>query len=167
MQPRLREVFVGGRGVGEGLRGVVGGEEVFDYGAGFPEGEGGVWVGDGGDAAVGVEGFEGLWFFVFVVSLGTWRAIWLMHLGCGRLDDGRTFLEIAKVFDFGLVGDVELVEDDGYFPWVGALCLVVRLYNQLITEYERLISRLTPAWLYSLIGLVDMIELGFAAAVTA
>ena len=34
----------------------------------------------------------------------------------------RTFLEIGKVFEFGLVRDVELVEDDGYFPWVGALC---------------------------------------------
>lgn len=33
----------------------------------------------------------------------------------------RTFLEIGKVFEFGLVRDVELVEDDGYFPWVGAL----------------------------------------------
>ena len=33
----------------------------------------------------------------------------------------RTFFEITKVLEFGLVGDVELVEDDGYFPWVGAL----------------------------------------------
>ena len=33
----------------------------------------------------------------------------------------RTFFEIGEVFDFGLVGDVELVEDDGYFPRVGAL----------------------------------------------
>ena len=67
VQPGLREELVGRGRVGEGLRGVVGGEEVFDYGAGFPEGEGGVWVGDGGDAAVGVEGFEGLctrWFVV-------------------------------------------------------------------------------------------------------
>ena len=62
VQPRLREELVGRRRVGEGLRGVVGGEQVFDDGAGFPEGEGGVWVGDGGDAAVGVEGFEGLCF---------------------------------------------------------------------------------------------------------
>lgn len=35
----------------------------------------------------------------------------------------RTFFEIGEVHDFGLVGDVELVEDDGYFPWVGALVL--------------------------------------------
>lgn len=35
----------------------------------------------------------------------------------------RTFFEITKVLEFGLVGNVELVEDDGYFPWVGALCL--------------------------------------------
>ena len=34
----------------------------------------------------------------------------------------RTFFEVGEVFEFGLVGDVELVEDDGYFPWVGALC---------------------------------------------
>ena len=39
----------------------------------------------------------------------------------GGRDDG-TFFEITKVLEFGLVGDVELVEDDGYFPWVGALC---------------------------------------------
>lgn len=43
----------------QGVGGVVGGEEVFDYGAGFEEGEGGVWVDDGGDAAVGVDAFEG------------------------------------------------------------------------------------------------------------
>lgn len=61
MQPGLREEFVGGGGVGEGIGGVVGCEEVLDDGAGFPEGDV-VWVvgvGDGGDAAVGVEGFEG------------------------------------------------------------------------------------------------------------
>jgi hypothetical protein len=68
MQPGLREVFVGGRGVGEGLGGVVGGEQVFDYGAGFPEGEGGVWVGDGGDAAVWGEGLERLCYGFGVLS---------------------------------------------------------------------------------------------------
>ena len=62
VQPGLRKVLVGRGGVGEGLRGVVGGEEVFDYGAGFPEGEVSVWVVDGGDAAVGVCGFEGFCF---------------------------------------------------------------------------------------------------------
>lgn len=60
MQPGLRQKLVGGRGVLQGGRGVVGGEEVLDYGAGFPEGEVCVWVCDGGDTAVGVEGFEGL-----------------------------------------------------------------------------------------------------------
>jgi hypothetical protein len=61
VQPGLGEEFVGGGGIGEGIGGVVGGEEVLDDGAGFPEGDvvGAVWVGDGGDAAVGVEGFEG------------------------------------------------------------------------------------------------------------
>jgi hypothetical protein len=33
----------------------------------------------------------------------------------------RTFVQVAEVLEFGLVGDVELVEDNGYFPWVGAL----------------------------------------------
>ena len=41
--------------------------------------------------------------------------------GLGRLVWRRTFFEIGEVFDFDLVGDVELVEDDGYFPRVGAL----------------------------------------------
>jgi len=60
VQPGLGEEFVGGGGVGKGIGGVVGGEEVLDDGAGFPEGDVGVvWVGDGGDAAVGVERFEG------------------------------------------------------------------------------------------------------------
>jgi hypothetical protein len=60
VQPGLGEEFVGGGGVGEGMGGVVGGEEVLDDGAGFPEGDVGVvGVGNGGDAAVGVEGFEG------------------------------------------------------------------------------------------------------------
>jgi hypothetical protein len=60
VQPGLGEEFVGGGGVGEGIGGVVGGEEVLDDGAGFPEGDVGVvGVGNGGDAAVGVEGFEG------------------------------------------------------------------------------------------------------------
>lgn len=60
VQPGLCEVLVGRRGVLEGRRGVVGGEEVFDDCARFPEREGGVGVFDGGDAAVGVEGLEGL-----------------------------------------------------------------------------------------------------------
>ena len=55
VQPGLREEFVGRRGVLQGRGGVVGREQVFDYGAGFPEGDGGVGVFDGGDAAVGVD----------------------------------------------------------------------------------------------------------------
>ena len=30
-------------------------------------------------------------------------------------------MQNAKVHELGLVGDVQLVEDDGDFPWVGAL----------------------------------------------
>ena len=60
MQPALGEELVGGRGVGEGVGRVVGREQVLDDGAGFPEGDVGVvGVGDGGDAAVGVDGLEG------------------------------------------------------------------------------------------------------------
>jgi hypothetical protein len=60
VQPRLREELVGGRGVGEGVGGVVGREQVLDDGAGFPERDViVVGVGDGGYAAVGVNGFEG------------------------------------------------------------------------------------------------------------
>ena len=69
MQPRLREELVGRGGVGEGVAGVVGCEEVLDDGAGFEEGDVGVWVGDGGDAAVGVDGFEGFCCFVCQRSL--------------------------------------------------------------------------------------------------
>lgn len=61
MQPRLREELVGRGGVGQRVGGVVRCEQVLDDGAGFPEGDVVVvWVGDGGDAAVGVDGFEGL-----------------------------------------------------------------------------------------------------------
>jgi hypothetical protein len=136
VQPGLREVFAGRGRVGEGLRGVVGGEEVFDDGAGFPEGEGGVWVGDGGDAAVGVERFEGLCF-------GSWLFVrgWFLVFGFGRVEGlcdmgQRTFFEIGEVFEFGLVGDVELVEDDGYFPWVGTLVSLVRKTRILIKGRE-------------------------------
>jgi hypothetical protein len=60
VQPRLREELVGRGGVGEGVGGVIGREQVLDDGAGFPEVDVVVVrVGDGGDAAVGVDGFEG------------------------------------------------------------------------------------------------------------
>ena len=49
-----------------------------------------------------------------------WGCAWL---GGGKFVCLRTFLEIGEIHDFGLVGDVELVEDDGYFPWVGSLVL--------------------------------------------
>jgi hypothetical protein len=85
VQPGLREVLVGRGRVGEGLRGVVGGEEVFDDGAGFPEGEGGVWVGDGGDATVGVEGFEGLCLFREPLL----ERFLMFELGIGRFEGYR------------------------------------------------------------------------------
>jgi hypothetical protein len=66
VQPGLREELVRRGRVFEGGRGVVGFEQVFNYGAGFEEGYGGVGVFDGGDAAVGVEGFEGFCFGVGV-----------------------------------------------------------------------------------------------------
>jgi hypothetical protein len=64
VQPGLREELVRRRSVFEGGGGVVGFEQVFDDGAGFEEGDGGVGVFDGGDAAVGVDGLEGLWIGV-------------------------------------------------------------------------------------------------------
>jgi hypothetical protein len=70
VQPGLSEELVGGGGVGEGVGGVVGREQVLDDGAGFPEGDVVVvGVGDGGDAAVGVDGFEGFCCFVCQRSL--------------------------------------------------------------------------------------------------
>jgi hypothetical protein len=70
VQPGLSEEFVGGGGVGEGVGGVVGREQVLDDGAGFPEGDVVVvWVRDGRDAAVGVDGFEGFCCFVCQMSL--------------------------------------------------------------------------------------------------
>ena len=60
VEPLVLEVVEEGEGaVREGVGGVVGGDEVLDYGAGFPDGEGGVGVGEDGGAAVGVEGGEG------------------------------------------------------------------------------------------------------------
>ena len=39
----------------------------------------------------------------------------------GRQLAAHTLVQNAKVHELGLVGDVQLVEDDGDFPWVGAL----------------------------------------------
>ena len=54
VQPLLREVVLWSGGEGEGVLFVVFGDEVFDYGAGFPEGDAGVGIFDGGDAGSGV-----------------------------------------------------------------------------------------------------------------
>ena len=71
--------------------GVIGLEEVFDYGAGFPEGDARVGVfDDGGEAVWGQGGGEG------------------------------GFLLIGGVPDMGCVGEGELFEEEGDFPRVGA-----------------------------------------------
>jgi hypothetical protein len=67
------------------------GVERGEGGTDFGEGDACVGVLDGGGAAVGVEGQEGL----------------LLDLGEGA--------------EFGLVGEAELFEEEGDFPWVGAL----------------------------------------------
>jgi hypothetical protein len=42
-------------------------------------------------------------------------------LGKARKGLRPTLVQNAEVHELGLVGDVQLVEDDGDFPWVGAL----------------------------------------------
>lgn len=54
VQPLLGEVFFGGGGEGQGVFFVVLLDEVFDDGAGFPEGDAGVGIFDCGDAVNGV-----------------------------------------------------------------------------------------------------------------
>jgi hypothetical protein len=120
VQPGLSEEFIGGRGVGEGVGGVVGCEQVLDDGAGFPEGDVGVvGVGDGGDAAVGVDGFEGFWRILLLGLALDSLSVSSSTRGSRGLQP--TLVQNAKVHELGLVGDVQLVEDDGDFPWVGAL----------------------------------------------
>lgn len=82
------EVLAAGRG------GVVYAEQVVYAGAGFPGCDGGVWVLEGGDASVGVDGSEG----------GAFDAV------------GRG----AKVPEFDGVGEGEDLEGDGHFVRVGA-----------------------------------------------
>jgi hypothetical protein len=48
----------------------------------------------------------------------------------GAVFDLPTLVQNAEVHELGLVGDVQLVEDDGDFPWVGAL----RSYRQISVE---------------------------------
>jgi hypothetical protein len=107
VKPGLREELVRRGSVFERGGSVVGFEQVFDDGAGLEESDGGVGVFDGGDAAVGVNGLEGLWIGVLGDAV----------LGCGGLVVGfggvleglRTLVEDAEVHEFGLVGDVELI----------------------------------------------------------
>lgn len=90
VQPLLRlEVLGGTSGEANGVLLIVGFDEVFDDSAGFPEGDTGVRVFDGGDTAVGVEFLEGI----------------LFHFG--------------ELEEFGFVGELEFFEDGGHFPRVG------------------------------------------------
>lgn len=91
VQPLVLEVVeLGGGPVGERVLGVVRGDEVLDDGAGFPEGDGGVGVDEGGRAAVRVERGE-----------------------------GRIF-DVGESNDLGGVGEVELLENDEEFQGVWA-----------------------------------------------
>lgn len=74
----------------QGCGGVVGGEEVLDYGAGFPESEVCVWVCDRRDAAIGVEGFERFWKVRLVYYFGLEMMLLEMRFG------GVPFFRSAK-----------------------------------------------------------------------
>lgn len=82
--------FSGAAGETEPVVFVVCFDEVFDDGAGFPQGESGVWVVDGGQTTIGVDGFVGGGF------------------------------EFAPVDGHSLRGEVEFGEDDGDLEGVGA-----------------------------------------------
>jgi hypothetical protein len=98
VQPGLSEEFIGGRGVGEGVGGVVGCEQVLDDGAGFPEGDVVVvWVGDGGDAAVGVDGFEGFWRVLLLGLASSLREVWFGGAGDCSLPWCRTLKSMSSV----------------------------------------------------------------------
>lgn len=129
VQPRLRVELVRRARVLDLRGGVVGREQVFDDSAGFPEGDVGIGVFDGRDAAVRVDALEGI---LSVVSIGVFP----------RRVEERTFLQIGKIHELGVVGDIQLVHDDGDLPWVGALRLTVSLGVSQV----QLVSR-TPAWL--------------------
>lgn len=113
VQPCVLLVLLLAAGVAELVLLVVDIEQVLDDGAGLPQLEAGVGVLDGRDTAVGVDGLEGLW------SRGQWAPSGERRRGGGwtRL----TLLEVTEVHDLGLVGHVQLLEDDGDLPWVGAL----------------------------------------------
>ena len=91
MEPAFLLVPLRGCGVREGIGRVISLEDVLDDCARLPEFDAGVWVLDGGDAAVGELGGE------------------------GRL------LDFGEVHQNACVGDLEFGEDDGDFPWVGTL----------------------------------------------
>ena len=91
------------------MGGVVALDEVQEDGAGFPDRDVGVWVDEGGDAAVGVHGevFGGL-------DVG--------HFGGGEFIGDRELVE--EHGDFGRIGAAVAVEEEGfdlgghcYFLW--------------------------------------------------
>jgi hypothetical protein len=77
VQPLVAEVFFGGGGVADRVVLVVGFDEVLVDGTGFPEGDVGVRVGDGWDAAVGA-------YFRDVGGLDV-RIRCVGHVGVGRM----------------------------------------------------------------------------------
>lgn len=91
MEPALAVVLLRAARVAELVGRVIGVQEVLDDCAGLPDGEAGVGVLDGGHAAVGVDGDEGL----------------LLH-----------DREVEKLT---VVWDAQLFHDDGNLPWVGTL----------------------------------------------
>lgn len=91
MFPLLLVVLLWRLGVAEGVALVVGVDEVVDDGAGLPESDSSVGIFNGWHSAVDVDIDE-----------------WLL-------------LQDRHVHVLGLVGNFELLEDDGDLPWVRAL----------------------------------------------
>jgi hypothetical protein len=58
--------------------------------------------------------------FAISLPLGLPRHVF-RDLGEAREGLRPTLVQNAEVHELGLVGDVQLVEDDGDFPWVGSL----------------------------------------------
>jgi len=96
------------------VRLVVGLEEILDDGSAFPHFHSGVGVFDSGYTTVGVDGLE------------------------------RLLLEVGELHELGLVREVELVEEDGDLPRVGALSMERVRYG----GWKRVQGDwvLTPAW---------------------
>lgn len=116
VQPLVLKVLGRGGGGVEAVLLIVRIQKVFNDRARLEEGYAGVWVFDDGDAAVGVEGFEGF------------------------------LVEDAEVHDLCLVWDIKLIENDGDFPGVGALVVRFVSEGSLFMVVVLLWVELTPAW---------------------